>query len=1560
MEPILKAESRSGGRLPPSVSGSEKNVFLEKLKLAKADALLRDTSEYDKWTNLCQRDDTLAVKLAVIILNRYELLEQSKKGQDVDWGLFDNLTRELGKNNINLPESSEILSVNAGSAQNSNTEKPEAPFNTPAISPDVPENTVMTTSETRTENISDTENKKPVFSDDNFVLVNVEYKRYLLGENLTGYTDGNKLYLSLDEIVRALDFSIYSDAANGIANGWFISQDRTFALDLGKKEVLTDGKKMDIPPQGVDVQNDGIFVDSDLLSKWFPVDFKFDFSKQSVGVNPREKLPFELRLEREQSWKNINRPSDSETIYPRKYTDYKLVGQQFVDIGSSSAYKLNSESSDKSDSRFYIHSRGDLGKMSSELYLAYDELDQFDNSTFTFERKDPDKNLLGPLNATSISAGDINPAGLSFVDGNEKERGLRINNKALYRSKDFDTTFFEGTLSPEWDIELYRNNSLINTTRVGSNGKYRFDGIPIYYGINDFKLVFYGPQGQKRTETKRIDVGGDLLKKGAGEYDISFTQKDSHLYESENMNQTRDKGSDKLNLTYDYGLNSHVTLGAGLSKQEVSEEEHNFLNLSARGNYKRIYLKGDYLNDDKSGDAFSLGAQTRVGDINLNMSQNFYNDFLNSEYSQTNLMAATNLTGFSILPNLYTYLSYQNTSGDTYNDERLGGNIAANNSYFHINNYLEWRKTTDSTGASDDSEIVDGNLQTSVHGKKTQLGGRLDYEVSPDPDIISAQISTSYNITDRLSSILSYSRNFKGDTSYDASAGLNYNFNNGKFILSPKMSYNKEGELIAWLTFATSIGVDPFTDKLKVSSTAMDDYGKAMIKVFNDKNNNGVFDQEDEWIEGTKVKSIQSHGQAKTDETGKAYFPLLRQYRPTDIVVDRTSLEDPFWEPREAGFSIIPRPGSIQQFEIPVISTGEIDGTIYTELKDGTEKPYSNANVQLLDEDGNVVRDTKSEYDGFYLFTKVPPGNYTVRIDPEELQKRGMEAPTLAEMEIVPDGNILSGNDIRLMALAKESVPEGEKLAFFEEDDFDLAALDKAVDSVLTGDKAAIALPAKQPPEITEDKQIPLAPGKAEMDLASLEKTVDAVLAGDQKAIDQLEKQPPEGREVKHIPVMAEKTKELPSLPIGGKEKKGVAAFDDLVAKMLKDDQESHPIIPEIESEKAFYPRKAERPAKGLPEKKERVGPADDLVAKMLMADLASPPVIPDIGVEKTQDAEYALHAGKGAAPVGGLPDRKEEIGPDIYEKALAKAAPGSQEKTKPLSEKPATRLEIYKNGEWLYPERKKADFLPKEKFGLHLSSYRTAEKAIEGIKYLRDKYKGILDHSDFTVKKVHVSDEKGIWYRVFAGSFDDENKAKKLHRQILMAKPYCRVLPIGKPMDSISGSMTGVHLTSFRTTRKAEMSIEELKAQYPSILKDAEFSIVSVDLGPEMGKWKRVIAGRFSNAEEAKALAKRIKMKSPYGKVMQIEEDTDLGVHLASCKTAEMAAVELKRLQGKYRSILNDDDFSIRRVYLGKEKGVWYRIFAGRFKDQQAATSIKASLNHSNQYARILKLSRK
>lgn len=76
--------------------------------------------------------------------------------------------------------------------------------------------------------------------------------------------------------------------------------------------------------------------------------------------------------------------------------------------------------------------------------------------------------------------------------------------------------------------------------------------------------------------------------------------------------------------------------------------------------------------------------------------------------------------------------------------------------------------------------------------------------------------------------------------------------------------------------------------------------------------------------------------------------------------------------------------------------------------------------LELVDSKNNTILRAKSAFDGFYLFTMVPPGSYLVRVSPEQIKRLNLKSPQDRKVVIEGDGTIVSGVDIILKRTSEE------------------------------------------------------------------------------------------------------------------------------------------------------------------------------------------------------------------------------------------------------------------------------------------------------------------------------------------------------------------------------------------------------------------------------------------------------------------------------------------------------------------------------------------------------------
>ncbi len=207
------------------------------------------------------------------------------------------------------------------------------------------------------------------------------------------------------------------------------------------------------------------------------------------------------------------------------------------------------------------------------------------------------------------------------------------------------------------------------------------------------------------------------------------------------------------------------------------------------------------------------------------------------------------------------------------------------------------------------------------------------------------------------------------------------NWRAGFATISPGITYNSENDLTATLATRFGIAKDPQNGEIRMFDRGITTSGGVSAFVFLDNDGDNVFGEGDEPLPEVVVRAPQNSGRQMTDEEGYAFFNRLGNLRLTDVFVDEATLKDPFWITGNKGSSVLPREGHVSALQFPIHVAGEIDGYVSARDLGGNSRPLRGMTISLYKPDGEKIMTVVSEADGFYLLSKVPPGDYFLNVD---------------------------------------------------------------------------------------------------------------------------------------------------------------------------------------------------------------------------------------------------------------------------------------------------------------------------------------------------------------------------------------------------------------------------------------------------------------------------------------------------------------------------------------------------------------------------------------------------
>jgi hypothetical protein len=841
--------------------------------------------------------------------------------------------------------------------------------------------------------------------------------RYILSESIIGYMHAGSVLLSLQEFADALDFAVSVDQASGQATGWFLEPNRQFALDVSRCEVSVEGRLSLYDSKFVEVHPDGIYVDAELLANWFPIEIKYDLSQLILDISSKEMLPVEKRLERDKARKRLHLGTMSFPEYPRVVAPYRLVTWPFVEADAW-LEKRRWGRVQKSAFRYSGLVSCDMLYMSSTSFFSGDDKDPLTTARMRWERADPDGEMLGPLKARSYSFGDIFTPEIPLIARSSAGVGLAISNFPLYRATQFDRTTLQGELLPGWEVELYRNGILLDFRLSRDDGRYEFLDVPLLFGLNVLRLVFYGPQGQTREKMHRILVGPGMIQPGRTYYRLVANRQGDYLLPvQDDASRTGSDTQGRYLLRLEQGITRSMSVSMAGASLVFDGRRHYYSGVGLRTALLGMYSQFNISNQVDGGTAVRLASQVIAMGYNLIMEHYQLFDYSSEwmSYMSDPLKSVSSLrlhgrVPFSLLPRASFGLDGQL---ERHKSSRIDVRTSS-----HLSMFIYGLSVTHTIRGSisrgsnlETTTRFNGSLLISGGRKGFTLRGQLDYEPSPKVRLSNVAIRAQYGNSPSLMLRFGIIQELLEDRQRKFTVGLVRRFD--ALICGLDGLYENSKFFSIRLSLSFSLSRQAHSGRWHMDAKKIRNCGAADVRVFLDHNQDGRFSPVDEPLPNIRLRN-NGLMTGKTNADGFASITGLPEFMPSNITIDEGSIEDPYLIPAVDGISVLARPGSAARVDYPIVTTGEIDGTVYLD-QDSSITPVSNVSLELVDSSGTVVITVKTAFDGFYLFSKVPPGSYLVRVSPSQLSRLGFVEPPHRRIKLEGNATVISGVDFTLV-----------------------------------------------------------------------------------------------------------------------------------------------------------------------------------------------------------------------------------------------------------------------------------------------------------------------------------------------------------------------------------------------------------------------------------------------------------------------------------------------------------------------------------------------------------------
>ncbi len=813
----------------------------------------------------------------------------------------------------------------------------------------------------------------------------------VLSEALFAQKKEGRLYLYFDDFLRAVDFPIDIDLEAKKADGWFVREGNRFSMDLEAQEIIVNEYQIPLEASDYFILEEGfggLYIEKAVLERAFGVGLDFKVSNLEIRFSSDFALPVEEKLYRQQRKESLIF-TKNEAELPEIKQDYKMATMPFVDVQMRNSYQKREGADEaQTNASYSVITASDFLYGGLKTYTSGSDTEKIEQFRFdwTRESQSEDETILG---FNKIQMGDVTTPRLNVFRGSGQEFGFRLSNESSFLNKEnekTDVTRFEGDIQPGWDIEIYRNNILVATHTADSTGQYIIEDVPLTFGENNFRLVFYGPQGQVSEREELIIRRNNRFDIGEATYSVSLTNQNEITYRNEDAGYADlpDSGSPNLIGTMDFGLSDEYSMSLGGRILERNKEQLIQVATGLTGYFDSGIYEANLGVEDTGEYAIELSALTNINRQSVRASAEFRSDdFDKTRPDVDNLIHLSDVSvSGEIAPSVNYLATHEYRKFESGNNrQQLGFDVSK-----------KVRKGLFGVGydyVKSDFSGIDTNTQTVSLNGRYNLGGyflrgNINYDIEPEPGARSYLVAAHTRLNEKLTGDVQLEHT-PSNSRTELRTRLSYT--GEYFTLTPDLRVNSDNEIFAFTTLRFGLGADPYSDNLKVHRNGLTSRGGVSARVFLDEDGDGIWDIYERPLQDVKVMGKQIAQFDTTNEHGVAFIPSFNAGQLTDITIDPRTLEDPYYVSLNKGNSIRARSGQVTQMDFPIAISGEIDGSVFFYDRYGQRQPVANMNLFLVNMDGKIVNTALTAYDGFYVMSDIFPGDYHVILDPIVLEQ---------------------------------------------------------------------------------------------------------------------------------------------------------------------------------------------------------------------------------------------------------------------------------------------------------------------------------------------------------------------------------------------------------------------------------------------------------------------------------------------------------------------------------------------------------------------------------------------
>jgi hypothetical protein len=847
---------------------------------------------------------------------------------------------------------------------------------------------------------------------------------------ITAIIHEKRVYLPVTACFKFLLINVAYDSVGNTVKGYYLSPNVRYIIDGFNSTATINKKKIQLAQNDFYASRDEFYLAVEQFEPIFSLKFIYNEKLLQAELTPPSTLPIFTVIQRDRlrrSSKGSEDPKYFSTTLEEKFPmfgvgmlDWDFIAQQHRFGVPNYRYKL------KSGSQFLggdlvLLGNGLIGKHIKTVTTRTTRTVGGRTEVITRAERElvsyplTIKNIRGTLTYArleypylkQIILGDIFPVGVLT----QNIFGAEITNRPPARRIYFTDDVFEQELTSPQTIDMYSGNKFLSTQSINQAGKYSTN-VPLHYGTNNVEMRSYDQWGAETIYGDRSYIPSTLLRPDEFRYSLSGGK----------LRFLNEKWY--FNSTVGFGLNRHVTVGGTVEAFELpATPKKVFPALSATARLTHELVFDAFFSPNATSRSSLNLVLPSSANASLTLAHYARNYFFNNADTRTEVGISGSAPIF--LPQNSAFIisgTAQQFDGYQGNRDRsavIDMSLLVKNVQPRFGANALW---SNRHASSDSLELFNLNGGVRIRFPLDVLFGadlRYDYLKKR---ISAIDLQATRYIYQWFVAALSFDRTYGG--TWGVELRLDYVL---PFAHLQGRVRKIDGDYSYQERANGSIAFSSETKKFNYDYVPYHvGYGDVILNPYVDSNNNGAFDAGEEQVAYKRVRGFTEGGSAGLNNPVPGYYEIKRTnaYDNYRIYLEPEGLDNPIWVPRFSSFAIKSFPNMIQRVDVPIVEGGIVRGKVVeqdtgkVDLEGITVIIESQDAVSLKDKRNPVVSKTMQTFStGEFEFFPMPPGNYIVKLDRDQIERLGFRANRFEypiEVKVVSGGDVIEGLNFEL------------------------------------------------------------------------------------------------------------------------------------------------------------------------------------------------------------------------------------------------------------------------------------------------------------------------------------------------------------------------------------------------------------------------------------------------------------------------------------------------------------------------------------------------------------------